>query len=50
MATALRNLSTQPRPSEVVVPGLLDGLDRVQERLKALTGARTYMPASEAAE
>ena len=50
MATALRNLSIQPRPSEVVVPGLLDGLDRVQERLKALTGARTYMPASEAAE
>jgi len=50
MATALRNLSIQPKPSEVVVPGLLDGLDRVQERLKALTGARTYMPASEAAE
>jgi predicted glycosyltransferase len=50
MATALRNLSSQPRPSEVVVPGLLDGLDRVQERLKALTEPRTYMPASEAAE
>jgi predicted glycosyltransferase len=50
MATALRNLSSQPRPSEVVVPGLLDGLDRVQERLKALTEPRAYMPASEAAE
>jgi predicted glycosyltransferase len=37
MAEALRGLSAQPRPSEVVVPGLLDGLDRVQERLKALT-------------
>jgi predicted glycosyltransferase len=38
MAAALRGLSSQPRPSEVVIPGLLDGLDRVQERLKALTG------------
>jgi len=36
MAEALRNLPAQPRPSEVVIPGLLDGLDRVQERLKAL--------------
>ncbi|MEZ0171793.1 glycosyltransferase family protein [Microvirga sp. TS319] len=36
MAAALRNLSSQPRPSEVTIPGLLDGLDRVQERLKAL--------------
>jgi predicted glycosyltransferase len=36
MAEALRNLSSQPRPSEVTIPGLLDGLDRVQERLKAL--------------
>ncbi len=37
MAAALHSLSSQPRPSEVVIPGLLDGLDRVQERLKALT-------------
>jgi predicted glycosyltransferase len=36
MVTALRGLSSQPRPSEVTIPGLLDGLDRVQERLKAL--------------
>ncbi|HEU6442911.1 MAG TPA: glycosyltransferase [Microvirga sp.] len=36
MAQALRNLCSQPRPSEVTIPGLLDGLDRVQERLKAL--------------
>lgn len=50
MATALSNLSSQPRPSEVTVPGLLDGLDRVQERLKALTRPRSYMPASQAAE
>jgi predicted glycosyltransferase len=46
MAEALRGLSGQPRPSEVVVPGLLDGLDRVQERLKALAEpATTYAPA-----
>jgi predicted glycosyltransferase len=41
MAAALRGLSSQPRPSEVVIPGLLDGLDRVQERLKALTETAT---------
>ena len=29
MAAALRALPTQARPSEVVVPGLLDGLDRI---------------------
>jgi hypothetical protein len=29
MATALRQLMQQPRPSQVVVPGLLDGLDSV---------------------
>jgi predicted glycosyltransferase len=41
MAAALRGLSSQPRPSEVVIPGLLDGLDRVQERLMALTETAT---------
>jgi predicted glycosyltransferase len=40
MAAALRALSSQPRPSEVFIPGLLDGLDRVQERLKALTNSK----------
>nr|WP_201863344.1 glycosyltransferase [Microvirga soli] len=40
MAAALRALSTQPRPSEVVIPDLLDGLDRVCERLKVLTQSR----------
>jgi predicted glycosyltransferase len=30
MATALRHLPQQARPSEVVVPGLLDGLDSVK--------------------
>ncbi|MEQ9120985.1 MAG: hypothetical protein RIM80_00245, partial [Alphaproteobacteria bacterium] len=29
MATALRRLSRQPKPSDVVVPGLLDGLESV---------------------
>jgi predicted glycosyltransferase len=29
MATALRRLPHQPKPSEVVIPGLLDGLDSV---------------------
>jgi len=29
MATALRQLSRQPKPSDVVVPGLLDGLESV---------------------
>ncbi|MGO4573077.1 glycosyltransferase family protein [Microvirga sp. 2TAF3] len=51
MATALRSLATQPRPSEVVIPGLLEGLDRVQERLKALTEPLTsFVPAYQAAE
>jgi hypothetical protein len=40
MAEALRALSSQPRPSEVTIPGLLDGLDRVCERLKVLTESR----------
>ena len=29
MADAIRALTKQARPSEVAVPGLLDGLDRV---------------------
>ncbi|WP_300299139.1 glycosyltransferase [Ferrovibrio sp.] len=29
MATALRNLPRQPQPSEIVIPGLLEGLDNV---------------------
>ncbi len=33
MAEALRNLPTQGRPSEVFVPGLLDGLDNVNHLL-----------------
>ncbi len=46
MAEALRGLSSQRRPSEVTIPGLLDGLDRVQERLKALLEPTTlFRPA-----
>jgi len=51
MAEALRSLAAQPRPSEVVIPGLLDGLDRVQERLKALMEPANVLAAyHEAAE
>jgi len=52
MADALRSLSAQPRPSEVTIPGLLDGLDRVKERLKSLTdpGASSAPAYRQAAE
>jgi predicted glycosyltransferase len=36
MAAALHALPTQPAPSQVVVPGLLDGLDAIRERFAAL--------------
>ena len=39
MAAALRALPNQPRPSSVVVPGLLDGLDVIRARFKAVLGA-----------
>jgi predicted glycosyltransferase len=32
MAAALKALPGQPRPSEIVVPGLLDGLDVIRNR------------------
>ena len=38
MAAALRALPDQPEPSRVVVPGLLDGLDAVARRVRALAG------------
>ncbi|HEX2136486.1 MAG TPA: glycosyltransferase [Microvirga sp.] len=46
MARALRALSSQPRPSEVVIPGLLDGLDRVCERFGAMVPADAMQPRS----
>lgn len=36
MAAALRALPDQPEPSRVVVPGLLDGLDAIVGRVRAL--------------
>jgi predicted glycosyltransferase len=42
MAEALRGLATQPRPSEVFIPGLLDGLDRIQERLPEIGAATMW--------
>ena len=36
MATALRTLPQQPAPSDVVVPGLLDGLDNVNRLARRL--------------
>ncbi|MBM6592558.1 glycosyltransferase family protein [Microvirga pudoricolor] len=51
MAAALHRLLAQPRPSEVTVPGLLDGLDRIRERLKQLLGqAAPFAPSYQAAE
>jgi hypothetical protein len=51
MAGALRGLATQPRPSQVVVPGLMDGLERIRERFASLLEAPLRRPAlSQAAE
>ena len=44
MASALRSLPGRPRPSEVTVPGLLDGLTHIRARIAAIlkdNGART---------
>ena len=38
MATALRHLPQQNRPSDIVVPGLLDGLPNVNRLAHRLTG------------
>jgi predicted glycosyltransferase len=40
MARALHSLATQPRPSDVVIPGLLDGIDRIKERISTIFAAR----------
>ncbi|HEX2509121.1 MAG TPA: glycosyltransferase [Microvirga sp.] len=40
MALALSGLASQPRPSEVVIPGLLDGLDRIRDRFTAAIAPR----------
>jgi hypothetical protein len=40
MATALRHLPQQNRPSDVVVPGLLDGLPNVNRLARRLSDRR----------
>jgi predicted glycosyltransferase len=51
MAEALRDLAKQPRPSQVVVPGLMDGLERIRDRFAAMLDAPLRQPAlSQAAE
>ncbi len=47
MAAALHRLPAQPRPSRVVVPGLLDGVSRVNQRATAMLarGRRGREPA-----
>jgi len=44
MATALRHLPQQRRPSEVVVPGLLDGLDNVNRLTDIIVESRARRP------
>lgn len=44
MATALRHLPQQQRPSEVVVPGLLDGLDNVNRLADRMMSGRARRP------
>ncbi len=51
MAEALRSLAKQPRPSQVIVPGLMDGLERIRDRFAAMLDAPLRQPAlSQAAE
>jgi predicted glycosyltransferase len=49
MATALRHLPQQNRPSDIVVPGLLDGLPNVN-RLARRLSARRRKPIAAVAE
>jgi len=44
MATALRHLPQQRRPSEIVVPGLLDGLDNVNRLTDRIIAGRARRP------
>ena len=44
MAAALRALPTQSRPSDVVMPGLLDGLDAIRERVAPILGRPVAIP------
>ena len=44
MATALRHLPQQRRPSEIVVPGLLDGLENVNRLTVRIIAGRAQRP------
>jgi predicted glycosyltransferase len=51
MAAALRQLPNQPRPSDVYIPGLLDGLDVIRARFAdTLDKPRVSQPIHQAAE
>ncbi len=47
MAAALRNLPAQNKPSDVVVPGLLDGLDVIRARFSAALDGTPGLQAAE---
>ena len=44
MAAALRGIGSQPRPSDVVVPGLLEGLDNIQRLVERWLDPRDERP------
>jgi predicted glycosyltransferase len=51
MAEALRRLPNQPRPSDVTIPGMLDGLDAIRSRFaQVLDAPRVAHPIHPAAE
>jgi predicted glycosyltransferase len=47
MAQALHHLSSQPKPSEAVFPGLLDGLHCIRERLRRILAPARSAQAAE---
>ncbi len=50
MARAIDRLADQKRPSEVTVPGLLDGLDVIQQRFSSWLERRAARAMTQAAE
>ncbi|MEN3930004.1 glycosyltransferase [Microvirga sp. W0021] len=50
MVEALERLSTQGKPSEATIPGLLDGLARIEERVSSLLPQLKRESAQDAAE
>ncbi|MDB5559445.1 MAG: hypothetical protein JWQ36_2379 [Enterovirga sp.] len=47
MAEALRSLPAQKKPSDVVIPGLLDGLEVIKGRFSAAIEATRGLQAAE---